>query len=266
MTSTKGKLEVVDLDKTFKGRAGQPVHALADINLSVHRNEFLTLLGPSGCGKSTLLRIIAGLDQATAGDAFNEELPISRPSAERGMVFQAFSLFPWLTVRDNVAFGPSLKNVPKAKRDQQAMELLEHFGLAPFADEYPKALSGGMKQRVALARALANDPDILLMDEPFGALDAQTRASMQEFVLQVWEENHKTVLFVTHDIDEALFLSDRILVMKTRPGRVSKLIDVNLPRPRHADIQFEPEYLDLKRELTDLIRLETQAGMASATG
>ncbi len=263
MTGPNGKLEVVELDKTFRARGGQAVHALAGINLSVRHQEFLTLLGPSGCGKSTLLRIVAGLEQASAGAAFKDAQPITGPGADRGMVFQAFSLFPWLTVQKNVEFGLSLKRVPAAERGEQARHLLEHFGLGPFADEYPKALSGGMKQRVALARALANDPEILLMDEPFGALDAQTRASMQEFVLRVWEENHKTVLFVTHDIDEALFISDRILVMKTRPGRVSQLIDIDLPRPRHYDIQFEPRYLELKRKLTDLIRTETRAGLSS---
>lgn len=259
MSEHESKLRVVGLDKVFRGRSGQAVQALQDINLAVRDQEFLTLLGPSGCGKSTLLRIIAGLEQASTGTVFKDNEPIAGPGADRGMVFQAFSLFPWLTVQKNVEFGLSLRRVPTAQRTQQAQQLLKHFGLAAFANEYPKALSGGMKQRVALARALANDPQILLMDEPFGALDAQTRTSMQEFVLRVWEESHKTVVFVTHDIDEALFLSDRVLVMKTRPGRVGELIDIDLPRPRNYDMQFEPRYLELKRQLTDLIRQETRA-------
>ncbi|HLQ84963.1 MAG TPA: ABC transporter ATP-binding protein [Salinisphaeraceae bacterium] len=263
MVGHGSKLEVVGLDKTFPVRGGQPVHALENINVSVRNREFLSLLGPSGCGKSTLLRIVAGLEVASAGSVDKEGTRVTGPGADRGMVFQAFSLFPWLTVQKNVEFGPSLSGVDKSVRAERARHLLEHFGLGPFADKYPKALSGGMKQRVALARAIANDPEILLMDEPFGALDAQTRASMQEFVLQVWQENQKTVLFVTHDIDEALFISDRILVMKTRPGRVSRIIDIDLPRPRDYDMQFSARYLELKRELSELIRAETRAGHAA---
>lgn len=263
MTSNTNKLEVSQLGKAFRMRGREEFHALQGVDMAVRNREFLSLLGPSGCGKSTLLRIVAGLEQATSGKVLKEGQPINGPGADRGMVFQAFSLFPWLTVQKNVEFGPSLHGVPKKERAGRAQHLLQRFGLGSFADKHPSALSGGMKQRVALARALANDPEMLLMDEPFGALDAQTRTSMQEFVLRVWEESHKTVLFVTHDIDEALFISDRVLVMKTRPGCVSRIIDIDLPRPRSYDIQFEPRYLELKRELSELIRQETQEGQAS---
>ena len=254
------KLEIVALSKVFRAPRGEGVQALENIDLSVRPKEFLTLLGPSGCGKSTLLRIVAGLEEATAGQVLKDGRGITGPGADRGMVFQAFSLFPWLTVRKNVEFGSRLQKLPASQRTARARTLLEHFGLARFTDAYPKALSGGMKQRVALARALANDPEMLLMDEPFGALDAQTRSAMQDFVLKVWEETHKTVLFVTHDIDEALYLSDRVLVMKTRPGRVGTMVDIDLPRPRHYEIQFEPRYLELKKYVTGLVREETRAG------
>ncbi|WP_423820675.1 ABC transporter ATP-binding protein [Salinisphaera sp. SPP-AMP-43] len=254
--ATQAKLTISGLNKTFQTRRGRPVQALSDIDLSVREGEFVSLLGPSGCGKSTLLRIVAGLDHATSGEVLKDGAPIEGPGADRGMVFQAFSLFPWLTVVQNVEFGARMRTLNSRRRREAATELLAHFGLARFADAYPKTLSGGMKQRVALARALANDPEMLLMDEPFGALDAQTRSEMQEFLLKLWSETRKTVLFVTHDIDEALYLSDRVLVLKTHPGRVAECVDIDLARPRDYDIQFQPDYIEYKKYVTERVRRE----------
>lgn len=224
-------LEIKGLGKVFLAD-GREMEVLRDINLSIRENEFVCFVGPSGCGKTTLLRIIAGLEDPTTGTVTLSGEPIMGPGPERGMVFQEYSLFPWRTVLDNVAFGLELKGVPSEERRSRAREYLRMVGLERFEARYPHELSGGMKQRVAIARALVNDPRALLMDEPFGALDAQTRNVMQSELLRIWEERRKTVVFVTHSVDEAIYLADRIVIMSARPGRIKDVIEVDLPRPR----------------------------------
>lgn len=209
------------------------MEALHNINLSIEENEFVCFIGPSGCGKTTLLRIIAGLEEPSSGTVTLAGDPIKGPGPERGMVFQEYSLFPWRTVLDNVAFGLELKGVPAAERQARGRQYLKMVGLERFEARYPHELSGGMKQRVAIARALVNDPRALLMDEPFGALDAQTRNIMQSELLRIWEEKRKTVVFVTHSVDEAIYLADRIVIMSARPGRIKDIIEISLPRPRN---------------------------------
>jgi ABC-type nitrate/sulfonate/bicarbonate transport system ATPase subunit len=223
--------------------------ALEETTLEVRDNDFICILGPSGCGKSTLLRIVAGLDTPSTGRVVLDGEPVARPGPDRGMVFQSYTLFPWLTVRENVLFG-SNSNEAKAQR------LIAQVGLRGFEDHYPKTLSGGMQQRTALARALANDPKILLLDEPFGALDHQTRALMQELLLDIWEADRKTVLFVTHDIDEAIFMANRVAVMSARPGRIKSELAIALQHPRHYTMKTSPEFSRYKAELTEEIRIE----------
>jgi len=225
-------LEIKNVFKLFSVD-GKEMEALRDISLSIRDNEFICFIGPSGCGKTTLLRIIAGLDEPSSGGVYlNGEL-IKGPGPERGMVFQEYSLFPWRTVLDNVAFGLELKGVSKDARHEKSRQYLRMVGLERFEERYPHELSGGMKQRVAIARALVNDPHALLMDEPFGALDAQTRNIMQSELLRIWEEEKKTIVFVTHSVDEAIYLADRIVIMSARPGRLKDIIEVNIPRPRN---------------------------------
>ena len=258
------KLLIEDVTVRFAGRTGQPVTALEHISLAIPDREFSCIVGPSGCGKSTLLRLVAGLSQPTSGAITQGGRPITGPSAERGMVFQSYTLFPWLTVRRNVEFGPDLRGVAVAERRRIAAGFIKQVGLEGFEDAYPEQLSGGMRQRTALARALANDPAILLMDEPFGALDSQTRALMQEMLLGIWEQSHKTVLFITHDIDEALFLGDVVYVMTARPGRIKEEIAVDIPRPRSLDVLTAPEFTLLKRRVLGLIREEAMRALAEA--
>jgi NitT/TauT family transport system ATP-binding protein len=231
--------------------------ALERIDLEIADNDFLCILGPSGCGKSTLLRIVAGLEVPSTGKALLDGQPVERPGPDRGMVFQSYTLFPWLTVRENILFGT--RSTP-AKTDS----LMVKVGLKGFDNHYPKQLSGGMQQRTALARALANDPKILLLDEPFGALDNQTRALMQELLLGIWEADRKTVLFVTHDIDEAIFMASRVAVMSARPGRLKTIVPVGLPHPRHYTMKTTPEFSALKARLTEEIRLEAIKAMEAA--
>ena len=231
--------------------------ALQPTDLAVAHNDFITILGPSGCGKSTLLRIVAGLDTPTSGRVLMDGQPVGGPGPDRGMVFQSYSLFPWMTVRENICFGLREKGMPKAEQMEISGYFLEKVGLRQFADHYPKTLSGGMKQRTALARALANDPKVLLLDEPFGALDNQTRALMQELLLGIWEADRKTVLFVTHDIDEAIFLANRVVVMTARPGRIKCDVAVDLPHPRTYTVKTTPEFAEYKARLTEEIRVET---------
>ena len=231
--------------------------ALQPTDLDVAHNDFITILGPSGCGKSTLLRIVAGLDNPTSGRVLMDGLPVGGPGPDRGMVFQSYSLFPWMTVRENICFGLREKGMPKAEQMEISNYFLEKVGLRQFAGHYPKTLSGGMKQRTALARALANDPKVLLLDEPFGALDNQTRALMQELLLGIWEADRKTVLFVTHDIDEAIFLANRVVVMTARPGRIKCDVAVDLPHPRTYTVKTTPEFAEYKARLTEEIRVET---------
>jgi len=237
--------------------------ALQATNLDVAENDFVTILGPSGCGKSTLLRIVAGLDHPTAGEVMLDGRRIEGPGADRGMVFQSYTLFPWLTVLDNVCFGLAERGLPRAQQLDIAHGFLAKVGLKGFDKHYPKQLSGGMQQRTAIARALANDPRMLLMDEPFGALDHQTRELMQELLLGIWEEQRKTVIFVTHDIDEAVFMGSRVLVMSARPGRIKLDREVAISHPRHYSIKTTPAFSELKAELTEQVRVEVRAAQAA---
>lgn len=227
--------------------------SLQNINLSVNKGEFLCIVGPSGCGKTTLLRMIAGLDFPTSGRIFEGEAEISGPSRERGYVFQQYSLFPWRNVLDNVAFGLEVKGLEEEQRYKKARKYLKMVGLSPYEQSYPKELSGGMKQRVAIARSLVNDPQVLLMDEPFSALDVQTRHKLQEELVRIWSEEKKTVIFVTHNVDEAIFLADRIVVLSHGPGEIIKTFNINLERIRDRS---KLEFLNLKKEITSLLEVE----------
>jgi NitT/TauT family transport system ATP-binding protein len=257
LESCVSKLVMDNVSRIFPGpRRRIPTRALEPTNLTVLDNDFVTILGPSGCGKSTLLRLVAGLDRPTTGQIILNGIPVSEPGPDRGMVFQSYTLFPWLTVADNIAFGLREKGVPAHRRATIVREWLVRIGLVSFEHHYPKQLSGGMQQRTAIARALANDPAILLLDEPFGALDNQTRALMQELLLDIWERERKTVLFVTHDIEEAIFLASRVVVMTARPGRIKADVAIDLPHPRHYTIKTSPEFSALKARLTEEIRAE----------
>jgi NitT/TauT family transport system ATP-binding protein len=250
-------LKIDQVSRTFPARAGRaPTRALEPIDLGVGDNDFVTILGPSGCGKSTMLRIVAGLDRPSSGRVILDGREIEGPGADRGMVFQSYTLFPWLTVRDNIAFGLRERGISQGERRKIADEFIVRVGLTGFENHWPKQLSGGMQQRTAIARALANDPKILLLDEPFGALDNQTRALMQEMLLGIWERDQKTVLFVTHDIEEAIFLGSRVIVMSARPGRIKAEIGIDLPHPRSYRIKTTPEFVALKERLVEEIRGE----------
>ena len=257
-------LTVSHLDKRFGGGREPVTTALQDICLQTHRREFLCVVGPSGCGKSTLVRILAGLEQHSAGQVLLEGRPVSGPGSDRGMVFQGYTLFPWLTVKKNVMFGLEVNGHGKDYAQREGMQWLQLVGLEKFADAYPHQLSGGMKQRVAIVRALANQPRILLMDEPFGALDAQTRARMQTHLLEIWRKIDITIIFITHDLDEAILLSDRILVLSAHPGRVQELIEVPVPRPRSLTQSITPEFLATKARLEELIYSEHAAAPTAA--
>jgi len=251
------KLVIENVSRIFPAvRGGQPTRALEPANLSVADNDFVTILGPSGCGKSTLLRMVAGLDTPTTGRILLDGKAITGPGADRGMVFQSYTLFPWLTVSENISFGLRERGVSLRERNAIAAEWLDKVGLTSFANHFPKQLSGGMQQRTAIARALANSPKILLLDEPFGALDNQTRALMQEMLLGIWERDQKTVLFVTHDIEEAIFLGSRVVVMSARPGRIKAEITIDLPHPRSYKVKTTPEFVALKERLVEEIRAE----------
>ncbi|HKQ70485.1 MAG TPA: ABC transporter ATP-binding protein [Polyangiaceae bacterium] len=245
-------LQVKNLVKTFEGRRG-PVVALDRVSFEAHRREFLCVIGPSGCGKSTLARILAGLDDSSSGEVLLDGSPIRGPGPDRGMVFQGYTLFPWLTVLKNVMFGLEVTTRSRTRAEREAKEWIELVGLKRFANAYPHQLSGGMKQRVAIARALANRPRILLMDEPFGALDAQTRCQMQSYLLQIWKQVDITIVFITHDLEEATYLADRILVLDAHPGRVRELLEVPVPRPRSQDQFLLPSFLATRQRLEDLI-------------
>ncbi|HHY61033.1 MAG TPA: ABC transporter ATP-binding protein [Clostridia bacterium] len=249
----EAKLVLRQVSKWFPGPRGERVEALADIDLEIRENELAVIVGPSGCGKSTLLNIVAGLEQASSGEVLLDGRAVVGPGADRGMVFQSYTLFPWLTVQQNVEFGLKLKGVPAAARAEKARRYLELVGLTGFEDALPKTLSGGMKQRVAIARALANDPEMLLMDEPFGALDAQTRSVMQDLLLSVWEKERTTVLFITHDIDEAVLLADNVYVMSKRPGRIRAKIPVDIPRPRDHRVTVSPRFTEIKKEIMEML-------------
>jgi NitT/TauT family transport system ATP-binding protein len=245
-------LQVRHLEKVFEQGARKTL-ALHDINFSTYRREFLCVIGASGCGKSTLARIIAGLEEKSGGEVLLEGRPVDGPGTDRGMVFQGYTLFPWLTVKKNVMFGPETNGHSRLEAERQALQWLALVGLEKFADAYPHQLSGGMKQRVAIVRALANQPRILLMDEPFGALDAQTRCRMQSHLLEIWRQIDITIVFITHDLEEAIFLADRILVLSPHPGQVQELIEVPVPRPRSVAQIVSPEFLATKMRLEELI-------------
>jgi NitT/TauT family transport system ATP-binding protein len=246
-------LEVKGLGKTFMTPQGDEVTALKNIDFTVHRREFVCVIGPSGCGKSTLIRILAGLETPSTGEILLNGEAVSGPGPDRGMVFQGYTLFPWLTVKRNVMFGLLESGRSKVTAEEEALQWIDLVGLSQFANSYPHQLSGGMKQRVAIARALANQPKILLMDEPYGALDAQTRAKMQQYLMEIWQNIDVTVLFITHDLDEAIYLADRILVLKANPGEVHELIEVPVPQPRSPDQLLSPEFLATKKRLEELI-------------
>jgi ABC-type nitrate/sulfonate/bicarbonate transport system ATPase subunit len=243
------KLRVSNLEKTFVFNGNKQLKVLDNINIHLNANEFVCLVGASGCGKSTLLKIIAGLEQPSVGQVLLEDELVLGPGADRGMVFQNYTLFPWRTVADNVSFGLELKGLSKSDRTQQIAYYLEVVGLTKFANAYPKQLSGGMKQRVAIARALANQPAVLLMDEPFGALDAQAKEQMQKFMQELWERTPITILMVTHDVEEAIFLSQRIYVMGSHPGCIKDEITVELPKQRELELKMEPQFIQVKRQV-----------------
>ena len=249
-------MEVKGLTKEFNTNNGK-VTALKDINLSIYKREFVCVIGPSGCGKSTLIRILAGLETATSGQVLLDGKEVSKPGPERGMVFQGYTLFPWLTVKENIMFGLIESGEGKDTAEANARQWADLIGLSKFENHYPNQLSGGMKQRVAIARALANQPKILLMDEPFGALDAQTRSKMQAYLMEIWKNIDITVFFITHDLDEAVYLADRILVLKANPGEIEELIEVPVPQPRNTEQFLSPEFLATKQHIESLIHPKT---------
>ena len=257
-------LSVRGVSRSFASSSGgAPTLALQATDLAVAENDFVTILGPSGCGKSTLLRIVAGLDQPTSGEVQLDGRRIEAPGADRGMVFQSYTLFPWLTVLDNVCFGLRERGLARAEQLRTANGFIAKVGLRGFEHHFPKQLSGGMQQRTAIARALVNGPRILLMDEPFGALDHQTRELMQELLLGIWEAERKTVMFVTHDIDEAVFMGSRVVVMSARPGRIKLDRGVPIAHPRHYSVKTTPRFTELKAELTEQVRTEVLAAQAA---
>ncbi|MEN7526007.1 ABC transporter ATP-binding protein [Cupriavidus sp. DL-D2] len=252
-------LSIQQVSRTFANPNGGSTQALLPVDFEVRDNDFVTILGPSGCGKSTLLRIVAGLDTPSGGRVLLDGQAVAGPGADRGMVFQSYTLFPWLTIEQNVRFGLRERGMSEAEQKERSDFFIARVGLRGFEQHFPKQLSGGMQQRTAIARALANDPKILLLDEPFGALDNQTRVLMQELLLGIWESHRKTVLFVTHDIDEAIFMANRVAVFSARPGRIKSEIAVDFPHPRHYTIKTSPEFSVLKARLTEEIRAEAMA-------
>lgn len=256
-------LRAQGISKTFM-RNNQAVVALEELDLSIAEGEFVSIVGPSGCGKSTFLHIVGGFEPRTKGSITLAGTPVSRPGPDRGMLFQDYALYPWRTVLGNVTWALEVKGIPKAEREQLARKYIDMVGLSRFENMYPSELSGGMKQRVALARTLVYEPKILLMDEPFGALDAQTRELMQEELTDIWQADQRTVLFITHDIEEALYLSDRVIVFTARPGRIKADIRVDLPRPRHAHIRKTPEFVSYHTQIWDMLRDEVLRAKATA--
>lgn len=252
-TDHKPLITIAGLNKVYASKKSS-FEALRDIDLDIGRNEFLSILGPSGCGKSTLLRIVAGLEDATGGEVIVDGVHVVGPGADRGMVFQGYTLFPWLTVRQNIEYGLKLKGISMLERRAISSHYLKLIKLESFANVFPKQLSGGMKQRVAIARALANKPKVLLMDEPFGALDAQTKIDMQEMLLEVWEKEKTTVIFITHDIDEAVYLSQRVVVMGAHPGQIVADYSVQMDYPRSTEIRESGEFLALRRKCSALLK------------
>lgn len=242
------KLKIDNVYKEYQGRNGKTV-ALNGVNLDIRENEFICVVGPSGCGKSTLLNIIAGLLEPTSGSVYLDGKQIEGTGVERGVVFQQYALFPWRTVIKNVMFGLEMKKAPKEEARQIALKYIEAVGLKGFENAYPKELSGGMKQRVAIARAYAANPEVLLLDEPFGALDAQTRVQLQTELLNTWEKEKKTCFFITHDVDEAIILAQRVIIMSARPGRIKRIVEIDIPYPRTQETKSDERFLQLKAEI-----------------
>ena len=259
-SKAKGSVNVEGISMIFN-RKGYSTQVLDSVNLQIKPGELICLLGPSGCGKSTLLNIIAGFIKPTAGYVMVDQHQVKKPGADRGFVFQQYSLLPWKTTYQNVEFGLKIKGIPKAEREDMVGEYLNLVGLGKYRHAYPRQLSGGMQQRASIVRALVNSPSVLLMDEPFAALDAQTRHMMQELLLNIWETLKTTVIFVTHDIEEAVFLGDRIFVMGVQPGHIRAELDIPLARPRHVDDMLTPEFSQLNRQVFELIREETLKSM-----
>lgn len=260
-----GEIKLDQLSVVF-GHGTNALRAVDRVSATISAGEFVCLLGPSGCGKSTVMNVIAGFEAMTEGDVTLDGAPIAGPGPDRGMVFQKPTLFPWKSVRGNVAHGPRMQGLRNKDANEIADEILALVGLRDFADSRPDTLSGGMQQRVGIARALAPRPKVLLMDEPFGALDAQTRSMMQENLLRIWVEQRPTVLFVTHDIDEAIFLADRVLIMSARPGRIVEEITVTLPRPRDPSILLTPEFLEIKQQCYEPVRRESLRSFEQGSG
>ena len=250
------KVQIKAVEKIYEGRNGKTV-ALNGVNMDIYDNEFICVVGPSGCGKSTLLNIIAGLHEATAGEVLVDGVKVEGTGVDRGVVFQQYALFPWLTVKKNVEFGLKLKkDITKEQREEIAMKYIKIVGLEKFVNAYPKELSGGMKQRVAIARAYAVNPSLLLMDEPFGALDAQTRTQLQTELLKTWEEEQKTCFFITHDVEEAILLATKVVVMSARPGRIKEVIDIDIPYPRNQETKMLPRFTELKNYIWNMVYKE----------
>ena len=248
-------LEAKKLTQSFKhGKTERTI--LNQLDLKIHKREFICVIGPSGCGKSTFSRIVAGLDPYSSGELLVDGQAIEGPSPERGMVFQGYTLFPWKTVKENVMFGPLMKGASNASAESSAREWIDIIGLEKYQDQYPHQLSGGMKQRVAIARALVNEPKILLMDEPFGALDPHTRQKMQKHLMDLWQNIDITIIFVTHDMDEAILLADRIVALKANPGEIKEIIEVDLPRPRHPELILTPEFKRLRERVDFLVHAQ----------
>ncbi|MCL6236188.1 ABC transporter ATP-binding protein [Acinetobacter sp. ANC 5579] len=248
-------LEAKKLTQSFKhGKTERTI--LNQLDLKIHKREFICVIGPSGCGKSTFSRIVAGLDPYSSGELLVDGQVIEGPSPERGMVFQGYTLFPWKTVKENVMFGPLMKGASNASAESSAREWIDIIGLEKYQDQYPHQLSGGMKQRVAIARALVNEPKILLMDEPFGALDPHTRQKMQKHLMDLWQNIDITIIFVTHDMDEAILLADRIVALKANPGEIKEIIEVDLPRPRNPELMLSPEFKQLRERVDFLVHAQ----------
>lgn len=259
-TMLENAIEVTGVTKVFGG--AKPVKALDDVSLTVGRGQFVAIVGPSGCGKSTILNLVAGFEQPTNGAVLVDGRPVVGPGPDRAVVFQEAALFPWLSVWENTVFSPKVRSWPASEYKDKARHFLSRVGLSEFHDHLPAQLSGGMKQRVGLARTLVMEPQLFLMDEPFGALDAQTRIDMQELLLSVWDELRRTVVFITHDVDEAILLADEVLVMSARPGRIRSRVPIELPRPRSIDLITDPAFVALKREIFNQIRQEASAARA----
>ncbi|WP_460520526.1 ABC transporter ATP-binding protein [Humibacter antri] len=253
MAASEAKIHFDHARMVFQMKGAEPFVALDDLELSIETNEFVTVVGPSGCGKTTAMNLAAGLIQPTAGAVRVDGREVTGPGPERGVIFQQYALFPWMTVRKNIEFGLQLQHVSRERRRALSDRMLELTGLTGFADALPKNLSGGMKQRCAIARAYAVNPSILLMDEPFGALDALTRVRMQEQLLETWDKEKRTVMFITHDVDEAVYLATRVVVMAARPGRIKEIVDVDLPYPRSEDIRLTPRFTELRNLVWDAV-------------